>query len=206
LGSNQRRLSRRFYSPSLLTEEHGADQHIRASMRDFGLPPSAMRPWAPGSGDRAAHGRRRNGPRTDAEEATDGAGGSGYADRLALLLAPDLLLQASCVGRVVMAGSHPVPGDRPQLVVEQPLAGPRQDRVDQEQGILPLAWVSTGDQRRLSRRLYSLVAGVTIHRCRGVPAGGDVHGLIVTGGRLSHPDDAVHRRRLWSRKSCRHRV
>jgi len=32
-------------------------------------------------------------------------------------------------GRVVMASSHPVPGDQPEFVVEQPLAGPRQDRV-----------------------------------------------------------------------------
>jgi hypothetical protein len=50
-------------------------------MRDLGLPPSAMRPWVPGSVGRAARGRRRNGPRTGAAEATDGAGGSGYADR-----------------------------------------------------------------------------------------------------------------------------
>jgi hypothetical protein len=40
-----------------------------------------MRPWAPGSGGCAGHGRRRDGPRTGAEKATDGAGGSGYIDR-----------------------------------------------------------------------------------------------------------------------------
>ena len=90
LGSNQRRLSRRFYSPSLLTEEPGADQHIRVSMRDLGLPPSAMRPWVPGSVGRAARGRMRNGPRTGAAEATDGAGGSGYADRPPRLFTSDL--------------------------------------------------------------------------------------------------------------------
>ena len=41
LGSNQRRLSRRFYSPSLLAEAHAADQHIRRSRRRPGPPPSA---------------------------------------------------------------------------------------------------------------------------------------------------------------------
>ena len=42
LGSNQRRLSRRSFSPSLLSEACAADQHGRASRRDSGLPPSAM--------------------------------------------------------------------------------------------------------------------------------------------------------------------
>ena len=44
LGSNQRRLSRRFCSTLLLTEAEAADQHIRASKRESGSPPSAMRP------------------------------------------------------------------------------------------------------------------------------------------------------------------
>ncbi len=52
LGSNQRRLSRRFYSPSLLAETHAADQRIRAARRDFGPPPSAMCPCARGRGRR----------------------------------------------------------------------------------------------------------------------------------------------------------
>jgi hypothetical protein len=55
LGSNQRRLSLRFYSPSLLAEGHGADQHIRRSRRHRAPPPSAMRPCAPG----LVHGRGR---------------------------------------------------------------------------------------------------------------------------------------------------
>jgi hypothetical protein len=58
LGSNQRRLSRRFYGPSLLPGSHAADQRIRASRRDSGPPPSAIRPCAPGVG----HGRGRRRP------------------------------------------------------------------------------------------------------------------------------------------------
>jgi hypothetical protein len=50
LGSNQRRLSRRFYSPLLLFESPTADQHLCISRFDFGLPPSAMRPWTPDFG------------------------------------------------------------------------------------------------------------------------------------------------------------
>ena len=53
LGSNQRRLSRRFYSPLLLPEVHAADQHINRSRLHPGPSPSAMRPWAPG----LVHGR-----------------------------------------------------------------------------------------------------------------------------------------------------
>ena len=48
-----------------------ADQRVRASRRDSGLPPSAMGPWAPGSGAVRAtdgggtgHGRARKRPRT----------------------------------------------------------------------------------------------------------------------------------------------
>ena len=54
-------VSRRFYSPSLLPESPPADQHGRASRRDSGPPPSAMRPWASGSGAAEStdgHGRR----------------------------------------------------------------------------------------------------------------------------------------------------
>jgi transposase len=87
LGSNQRRLSRRFYSTLLPPEPHPADQCIRHSRRVCGLPPSAMRPCVPGFGVRWVHGRARTSPRTGAEKATDGAGGSGYADRRTLFLA-----------------------------------------------------------------------------------------------------------------------
>src|ERR1035441_3782270 len=65
LGSNQRRLSRRFYSPSLLPEVHAADQHIRRSRCHPAPPPSAMRPCAPG----LVHGRGRKNPRTGAVRA-----------------------------------------------------------------------------------------------------------------------------------------
>ena len=58
LGSNQRRLSRRFYSPSLLPEAHAADQHIRRSRRDSGrCRPLCVR--ASGAGRRGTHGRAR---------------------------------------------------------------------------------------------------------------------------------------------------
>ena len=60
LGSNQRRLSRRFYSPSLLAEADGTDQHIRRSRRRPARRPSAICPCAPGLG----HGRGRKKPRT----------------------------------------------------------------------------------------------------------------------------------------------
>ena len=60
--SNHRRRSRRFYSPLLLPESPPADQHIRASRRKFGPPPSAVRPCAPDFG---------------AVKATDG-GGKGH--------------------------------------------------------------------------------------------------------------------------------
>ncbi len=62
LGSNQRRLSRRFYSPLLLLEAQAADQHICRSRHDRGPQPSAMRPWASG----LVHGRGRKNPRTGA--------------------------------------------------------------------------------------------------------------------------------------------
>jgi hypothetical protein len=71
MGSNHRRLSRRFYSPNALPERPLADQRGRAPRCDFGLPPSAMRPWAQDSGTvrvtdggETRHGRGRKNPRT----------------------------------------------------------------------------------------------------------------------------------------------
>ena len=71
LGSNHRRLSRRFYSPLAPPEPPHADQRIRRSRRVCGPPPSAMRPRVPGSGGPVrstdghgpAHGRARKRPR-----------------------------------------------------------------------------------------------------------------------------------------------
>jgi len=54
LGSNQRRLSRRFYSPILLPESPAADQRIRRQRRRDGPPPSATCPCAQGRGRRDA--------------------------------------------------------------------------------------------------------------------------------------------------------
>ena len=76
LGSNQRRLSRRFYSPSLLPEVHAADQRGRASRRDSGPPWSAMRPWVPCFGVRAVHGQARTSRRTGAETPRTGPVGA----------------------------------------------------------------------------------------------------------------------------------
>ena len=67
--SNHRRRSRRFYSPLAPSESPPADQRIRVSRRDFGLPPSAMRPWVPGPEGRAES--------TDGHGSTDG-GGKGH--------------------------------------------------------------------------------------------------------------------------------
>ena len=71
LGSNQRRLSRRFYSPLAPPESPPTDQHGRCSRRIIGLLPSAMRPWVPDFGAARAtdgygpaHGRARKRPRT----------------------------------------------------------------------------------------------------------------------------------------------
>jgi hypothetical protein len=90
--------SRRFYSPILLFKAYVTDLTLCDSRRDLGPPPSAMRPWVPGSARstdrrRLAHGRPRTGPRTRAGKATDGAGGSGYADRFHLNSRPDLAFQ-----------------------------------------------------------------------------------------------------------------
>ena len=46
LGSNHRRLSRRFYSPILLFESYVPDLPLCLSRRNSGPPPSAMRPCA----------------------------------------------------------------------------------------------------------------------------------------------------------------
>jgi hypothetical protein len=67
--SNLGRRSRRFYSPSLLAEAGAAGLRLHGSRPFSWLPPSAMRPWAPGSGTQY--------PRTG----TDGEGRSGCADR-----------------------------------------------------------------------------------------------------------------------------
>jgi hypothetical protein len=74
LGSNHRRLSRRFYSPILLFEAYAADLHLCLSRQDLGQPPSAMRPWTPGSGVRAVHRPWRNRPRTGPDRPTDDGG------------------------------------------------------------------------------------------------------------------------------------
>jgi hypothetical protein len=49
-----------------------------------------------GFGGRAGHERSRDGPRTGAEKATDGAGGSGYYDRSHPDCGPDLPFQDAC--------------------------------------------------------------------------------------------------------------
>jgi hypothetical protein len=101
------------------------DQRGRRPRRDFGPPPSAMRPWAPGFGVRAVdrpwvnrprtgtdrstdghgpvHGRGRTGPRTGADRSTDGggkttdgAGRSGHADRSRPDSRSDLPFQDAC--------------------------------------------------------------------------------------------------------------
>jgi hypothetical protein len=83
-GSNLRRLSRRFYSPLAPPESPPADQRIRRSRCVCGPPPSAMRPWATGFGDRAVREPWRNRPRTGADQPTDehgpahGRGGKGH--------------------------------------------------------------------------------------------------------------------------------
>jgi hypothetical protein len=93
LGSNQRRLSRRFYSPLLLPESPPADQHGRAWRRKSWLPPSAMRPCVPGPAG---------------AESTDGHGRQGWercgdrlekrpADRSATGLAADLAFHDACL-------------------------------------------------------------------------------------------------------------
>jgi hypothetical protein len=50
LGSNQRRLSRRFYRPLPPPESYATDLRLRVARRDSGAPPSAICPCASGSG------------------------------------------------------------------------------------------------------------------------------------------------------------
>jgi hypothetical protein len=72
LGSNQRRLSRRFYRPlSLGTSQSAADQLICAGQMGFSISYAYMT---------SAFGELAR-PRTGSCEATDGARGIGYADR-----------------------------------------------------------------------------------------------------------------------------
>src|SRR5271166_1902320 len=68
LGSNQRRLSRRFYSPILLSEAYAADLRLCASRRDLGPPPSAIRPWTTGFGVGAVRRPWRSRPRTATDQ------------------------------------------------------------------------------------------------------------------------------------------
>jgi hypothetical protein len=65
LGSNQRRLSRRFYRPSLLEGSNAADPRVCGLRHGSGPPPSAMRPCDAGSGGYKFHGRART-PRVGA--------------------------------------------------------------------------------------------------------------------------------------------
>src|SRR5271166_7084518 len=74
LGSDQRRLSRRFYSPILLFESYAADLRLCHPRRDLGRPPSAMRPWALGFGVRAVRRPWQNRLRTGTDKPTDGHG------------------------------------------------------------------------------------------------------------------------------------
>ena len=66
---------------SLRPSPRPADQRIRRSRRISGPPPSAICPWTPSSWAPCVHGRARTSPRTGAEKVTDGAAGSGHADR-----------------------------------------------------------------------------------------------------------------------------
>src|SRR5271165_6881142 len=77
LGSNQRRLSRRFYRPlSLCTSQSATDQHIYAGQMRFSISYAFM----PSESWELAR------PRTGSGEATDGPGRNGYADRPPALL------------------------------------------------------------------------------------------------------------------------
>jgi hypothetical protein len=112
LGSNQRRRSRRFYSPILLFESYAADLHLCLSRWDLGWPPSAIRPWTPGSGVRAVDRPSQAGPRMATDQPTDGGGkghgrgsGSGHADRPRLDSRSDLPFQDA--GSMSPASSSP---------------------------------------------------------------------------------------------------
>jgi hypothetical protein len=87
LGSNQRRLSRQFYSPSLLPKSPGTDQHIRRSRRVRGH----RRPLC-------VRGRRVPGPcgpRTGTDQPTDGRGKGHGRDRRERLRRPSTRLSGS---------------------------------------------------------------------------------------------------------------
>jgi hypothetical protein len=84
----QRTQSRRF-TAARSARVTSADQRIRASRCDSRA--AAVRYASVGAGFRGPCG-----PRTEAERATDGAGGSGYSDRPAPLLASDLPFQEAC--------------------------------------------------------------------------------------------------------------
>ena len=72
LGSNQRRLSRRFYRPlSFCTSQSAADQRICAVKMRLSISRAFM----------TLEFEELARPRTGSREATDGAGGSGYVDR-----------------------------------------------------------------------------------------------------------------------------
>ncbi len=75
-GSNLGRRSQRFYSPILLSEAYAANLWLCVPRRDLGRPPSAMRPWAPGFGVRAVHGRAGTSLRTGAERPRTGPVGA----------------------------------------------------------------------------------------------------------------------------------
>ena len=74
MGSNHRRLSRRFTALSCYSRLMPPDLRLCDPGRDSGRPLSAMRPWAPGSGVRAVHRPWRNRPRTATDQPTDGDG------------------------------------------------------------------------------------------------------------------------------------
>ena len=72
MGSNQRRLSRRFYRPlSFSTSQSAADQRICAVQMRFSISYASMI---------SEFGKPAR-PRTRSREATDGADGSGYVER-----------------------------------------------------------------------------------------------------------------------------
>jgi Integrase core domain len=95
LGSNQRRLSRRFYSTLLLSEAYSADLRLCASRQDLGWPSSAMRPWTPSSGVRAVGRPSQAGPRTATDQSTDGGGKGHERGRWERSCRPSARLQVS---------------------------------------------------------------------------------------------------------------
>src|ERR1017187_5115402 len=109
LASNQRRLSRRFYSPSLLAEAYAAGQHIRRSRLCPGPSPSV---------------RTGLGPRTGAENPRTRPVGA-VTPAVCRLLASDLALQDSCS----LLPSYPSsPGSDPGWVSWTPECQARRSR------------------------------------------------------------------------------